>query len=239
MNSSDNIGAFFDLDGTLLPGPSLEWRFTAFLIACDALDGSAGARWLAQFARNLSRDPRAAMEGNKMHFAGLRSSLADDWEDSLTARPISFFAEAMERIAWHTTRGHLIFLVSGTIEPLARVAARRIPGCVDVYASVLEVRDAHWTGRLVSEHGREDAKEHAVRRFALGYGLNLARSYAYGNGLSDLPMLRSVGNPTVVNPDMGLRRIARRRGWQVSRWEEPLRSIPDCFAPKRSREAAR
>jgi HAD superfamily hydrolase (TIGR01490 family) len=239
VKSREKIGAFFDLDGTLLAGPSLEWRFIAFLIACDALDGGAGARWLVHLVRNAFRDPRATMGANKMHFAGLRHSLAGDWEESLTSRPIPFFAEAMERIAWHTTQGHLVFLVSGTIEPIAHAVARRIPGCVDVCASALEVRDTHWTGRLKSEHMSGDKKEQAIRRLALRYGLDLGRSYSYGNCLADLPMLRSVGNPAAVNPDAALRRIARRRGWPVCRWEEQLTSIPDPCAPKLSAGAAR
>jgi alcohol-forming fatty acyl-CoA reductase len=237
VNSSEKIGAFFDLDGTLLPGPSLEWRFMTFLIACDALDGAAGVRWLAHFARNAFHDPRAAIGANKMHFAGLRHSLTADWEESLT-RPIPFFAEAMKRIAWHTTRTHLIFLVSGTIEPVARAVARHIPGYVEVCASELEVRDTRWTGRLASEHMSGEAKERAIRRFALRYGLDLGRSYAYGNCATDVPMLRSVGNPFAVNPDAGLRRVAGRRSWPICKWEEPLAIAPGACAPKFSAGAA-
>jgi hypothetical protein len=43
----------------------------------------------------------------------------------------------------------------------------------------------------------------------------LAASYAYSDSESDLPMLRVVGHPVVVNPDPDLRRIAAEEGWEV------------------------
>ena len=44
------------------------------------------------------------------------------------------------------------------------------------------------------------------------HGIDLGVSYAYSDSASDLPMLRAVGNPVVVNPDEELTRIARERG---------------------------
>ncbi len=40
-------------------------------------------------------------------------------------------------------------------------------------------------------------------------------SYAYSDSESDLPMLRAVGHPVVVNPDAALRAIAPREGWEI------------------------
>ena len=50
-------------------------------------------------------------------------------------------------------------------------------------------------------------------------------SYAYSDSVSDLPMLRSVGNAVVVNPDAELLEIARREGWQVMRFEKLGRKL--------------
>lgn len=220
MNSSERIGAFFDLDGTLAPFPSIEWRFISFSIACQELDGAAGIRWLSQFAKNALCDSRTAIEANKVHFAGLRSSLADDWEDSLAVRPIPFFVAARERVSWHAQEGHSLFLVSGTIEPLARALARTLSNWVDVCASNLEERDGRWTGRLASEHMSGDAKARAVRRLATRYAISLDQSYGYGDSGSDAPMLACVGKPWAVNPDAALRGVARDRGWRACRWRE-------------------
>ena len=51
-----------------------------------------------------------------------------------------------------------------------------------------------------------------MRELAEREGIDLAASYAYSDSESDLPMLRAVGQPVVVNPDAELRRIAARGG---------------------------
>ena len=58
-----------------------------------------------------------------------------------------------------------------------------------------------------------------MEAFAAEHGIDLAASYAYSDSLSDLPMLRAVGHPVVVNPDPPLAEIAREEGWQTMRFE--------------------
>jgi alcohol-forming fatty acyl-CoA reductase len=228
------IAAFFDLDGTLLPSPSLEWRFIAWLAGRDAIDGGHLGHWFGHFARNFWHDPYAATFENKHYLGGLRGSLAADWERSLGPDSLSCFAFGIGRIAWHHAQGHRVFLVSGTLGPLARAAARRLPGPIEACATELETHDGRWTGRLAGEHLRGEAKARAVRRLAAGHDLDLGESYAYGNCLADLPMLEAVGHPVAVNPELGLERIACSEGgnrggtsrdWRVCKWKttEPSR----------------
>jgi len=47
---------------------------------------------------------------------------------------------------------------------------------------------------------------------------DLAGSYAYADSASDLPLLRAVGHPVAVDPDIALSRIARRSKWPVEAW---------------------
>jgi HAD superfamily hydrolase (TIGR01490 family) len=226
----EQIGAFFDFDGTLLPAPSLEWRFIAWLAARDGIDGGHLRAWLGQFARTVWHDPSAATFENKRYLGGLRESLAADWEDSLAPDSLRCFAAGVERLAWHHAQGHRAFLVSGTLGPLARAATRRLPGPIEACASELETRDGRWTGRLAGEHLRGEAKARAIRRLGARHDLDLSESYAYGNSLADLPMLEAVGHPAAVNPGAGFERIAcsedgigsrggARKDWRVYRWK--------------------
>ena len=230
MTPPEQIAAFFDLDGTLVPSPSLEWRFIAWLAARDAIDGGHLAGWLGHFACNIWHDPYAATFENKRYLSGLRESLAADWEGSLGPDSLRFFAFGAERIVWHHAQGHRVFLVSGTLGPLARTAARHLPGTIEACASELEARDGRWTGRLAGEHLRGEAKAQAIRRLAARHDLDLAECYAYGNALADLPMLEAVGHSVAVNPEIGLERIACSEGelgnrgtaprdWRVCKWK--------------------
>ena len=64
-----------------------------------------------------------------------------------------------------------------------------------------------------------EGKVAAMRRFADEHQIDLSQSWAYSDSVSDLPMLRLVGNPVAVNPDAELARIAADRGWRVLRFE--------------------
>ena len=58
-----------------------------------------------------------------------------------------------------------------------------------------------------------------MRELAEREGIDLAASYAYSDSESDLPMLRAVGHPVVVNPDAELCAASpREEGWEVCAW---------------------
>ncbi|HXZ09682.1 MAG TPA: HAD-IB family hydrolase [Paraburkholderia sp.] len=226
MTAPEKIGAFFDLDGTLLAPPSLEWRFIGYLLAHDELGTRDVARWLGHFAMKIVHDPHGATLSNKRYLAGLRESLASDWERSLPADGLQFYPAAIERMVWHWMQGHRVVLVSGTLDFLARAIAQRLPGRVEICATQLEASDGRWTGRLADEHMSGEAKARAVRALAARFGLSLWDCYAYGNSMSDLPMLDAVGRRVAVNPPARLACIACSEGWPVCDWREPAAAVP-------------
>jgi len=61
----------------------------------------------------------------------------------------------------------------------------------------------------------EAEKVAAIERLCRKYGADLSQSKAYSDSFSDAPMLESVGNPVVVNPDRRLKRVAAKRGWPI------------------------
>lgn len=62
-------------------------------------------------------------------------------------------------------------------------------------------------------HGQ--AKADAIVALAEVQDIDLDESYAYGDSLNDLPMMRSVGHPCPINPDLRLRRHAQEVGWPI------------------------
>jgi phosphoserine phosphatase len=250
VSSRQTIAAFFDLDGTLLPAPSLEWRFVRYLLSHRRLGASNIARWLLHVDSSFLRGPRQAIEQNKFYLAGLSLSLVGDWGDSIAfdcsnPKPgFEIFREGLNRIAWHQSRDHKVFLVSGTLAPLARVVAAVLPGRVEAAATELKMlgqahsteqplangtddsvrvfpvneTSAIWTGELAGAHMVGKAKLRALHSLAAQHHLNLGSSYAYGNSIADCAMLESVGHPEVINPSRSMAFVAHERGWPVSRW---------------------
>jgi alcohol-forming fatty acyl-CoA reductase len=244
-------GAFFDLDGTLLPAPSLEWRFIGYLLTRDEITTAQAVAWLAEFGANFWRDLRGATAGNKRYLAGTSEGLVHDWEKLLApaffgGTFLPFFEEALQRIAWHHARGARLFLVSGTLAPLARVVARSIaayvPAEIEAAATELEVAadSSHvWSGRIAGQHMSGEAKLRAVKRLAARHGLDLSRSYAYGDSAGDVRMLEAVGNAFAVNPTWRLARRARKRGWQTCIWKTTLGEISHAAGRQVESKAAR
>jgi phosphoserine phosphatase len=79
--------------------------------------------------------------------------------------------------------------------------------------------DGAFTGRFDGPFVYGPGKVEAMEAFAAGHDIDLGDSYAYSDSMSDLPMLRAVGHPVVVNPGPALAEIAKAEGWQTMRFE--------------------
>ena len=227
MSDGRSVGAFFDLDGTLLPAPSLERRFIGYLLRRRVLRVASLVGWFVDVLENAPIGTPFA-EADRSYLAGLSASLADEWLADRRA-PLPFFTEGRRALEQHAALGHRVFIISGTLAPLARAVARQLPGEPEVCATELKTRESTarydssaplWTGRLAGEWLNGAAKARAVHSLGARCELDLSRSFAYGDSGGDIAMLAAVGNPRAVNPVFSLRRIARARGWSVERWNQ-------------------
>lgn len=235
------VAAFFDIDGTLLPPPSLERQFQRFLRWRGELSISQQFRSLARFFALAWRDPLAATHGNKLHYAGVRLTTMQAWLSFLRRHPLPFYSQALDRLEWHAGQGHRIVLVSGTVRPLAGYVAESLSSVlsarsassagIDVLATDLDEVDGRFTGRPAGPAMCGAKKAGAIETLAAAQHLDLAESFAYGNSILDRRMLASVGHPAAVNPSFLLERLARRRGWAILRWSHTARAYrkrPAC-----------
>ena len=138
--------------------------------------------------------------------------LADElWQEVL--RP-ALRTEAAAIIDSSRAAGLRQVLVTGAFD-LAVAPLVRALGFDDCAANRLDMIGGKATGRLVPPVMAGAAKAEWIRAYAEREGLSLGSCYAYADSMSDLPMLSIVGRPTPVNPDRGLRRVAREQGWPV------------------------
>lgn len=130
------------------------------------------------------------------------------------------YAEALELIAWHRAAGRHVVLVSASGEEMVNPIAELV-GADDVIATRMAVANGRYTGEI-EFYGAGEQKAVAVRKMAADHGYDLTRSYAYSDSISDLPLLSTVGYPTVVNPDRALRRAAIERAWPLMVFRSPV-----------------
>jgi len=212
------VAAFFDLDGTLLPKPSLERRFLVALHQARVIPTKNYIAWLAQAAGLAPQGLETILHGNKMYLRGV----------AVSATFPPSFPEAIDQAAWHASIGHALVLVSGTLLPLAhrvavtlsmRLAAHGVSVRVGVCATRLEEFDGRWTGRILGDAMFGVAKARAVQSIAAAERFDLRRCYAYGDSSADRWMLNVVGRPAAVNPSPDLQRTASLNDWPVLRWK--------------------
>ena len=221
--------AFFDVDGTLLPYPSLERRFFRELRYRRKIPVANYLRWAARLF-HLGAEGSLSIQSNKMYLQGVCPGALCELDPARARRWMpAFFPAAIQRIFWHSRRGDTIVLVTGTLSPLAELVQlalgqellrRGVEPRMAVIATKLEVRDHHWTGRVAGlpMFGKEKAR--SVAHFASSRGIALEACSAYGDHLLDRWMLAAVAHPFAVNPSPGLRRIATRHYWNVLIWND-------------------
>ena len=125
--------------------------------------------------------------------------------------------EAQSCVAQHVSDGHVVVLVTGSIDFLVTPLADDL-GAAHVLAPTLLERDGLFTGALDGPPVGGEEKAHRIREFAQQHNIDLALSYAYGDSIADLPMLEAVGHPVVINPDRRLALIAQKRNWKTHCW---------------------
>lgn len=124
--------------------------------------------------------------------------------------------EAVRRIREHKEAGHTTILITGVIRPLTRP----FEGLFDhiIAADLATDADGVCTGFLTGPPMVGDSRAAWLTHYAGLHGMDLGASFAYADSHVDLPMLRTVGNPVAVSPDVGLMRAARASGWSIIDW---------------------
>ncbi|MBO0676081.1 HAD-IB family hydrolase [Mycolicibacterium sp. S2-37] len=214
------VGAFFDLDGTLVDG------FTATAHAGDRIrrrQAGIGEVLGVMEASIRYRFGRMQFERLVVRAAGyLRGeSLAELDElgerlfvDRVAAR---VYPHMRDIVAAHQQRGHTVVLSSSALTIHAEPVARFL-GIDEVLCNHFAVgADGRLTGDVVRPVIWGPQKASTVERYCAGHGVDLAASWFYADGDEDAALMALVGHPRPVNPRAGLAATAARHDWPVLR----------------------
>jgi HAD superfamily hydrolase (TIGR01490 family) len=129
------------------------------------------------------------------------------------------YPQMLEVAHAHQDAGRPVYICTAASQEMAEMLAH-VLSFDGALGARSEVVDGRYTGRSAGPFTYREGKSVAMRELAAAEGIDLAASYAYSDSESDLPMLRTVGHPVVVNPDAELRRVAREEGWEIMRFEQ-------------------
>ncbi len=219
--SSDHVtAAFFDVDNTVIRGTSsfhlaLALRRAGFVRSRDLLIFAYHqSRYLAsgENARRIQRIRTRALSLIAGHSVAEVTAVGDEvWEQVLSLR---IYDGTRRLIDDHLAAGHQVWFVSATPAEIGELIASRL-GVTGALCTVAKHENGFYTGELVGPLMHGPNKAAAVRALAAAEGIDLERSYAYGDSLNDVTMMEAVGHPCPINPDGRLRRHAQDVGWPI------------------------
>ena len=212
------VGAFFDLDGTLVAG------FTGVILTRERIrnrDMGVGetismvaAALNHQFGRiefeALINKATDVLRGRPL--ADLEEAGTKLFQEKIEKR---IYPEMRELVQAHRDRGHTVVLSSSAltiqVDPVAQFL-----GIPNTLSNMFETDDdGVLTGKVVKPIIWGPGKARAVLKFATERGIDLADSYFYADGDEDIALMELVGNPRPTNPGDKMAETARKRGWPI------------------------
>ncbi len=210
----------FDVDGTLLPGTSMERMAVRKLYGAGIITGSMLIRFLLSGLRDLAVGGVPGLLRNKRYFRGIREEDLAGFCETMVRRSVvpRIPSEARGEMEGLRREGFRILLLSGAPEFMLHPLALAV-GADAAMGTVLETEDGRFTGKVAGEHLYGSEKTAILKQKADELKLDFEKSVVYANDSTDAEHMRLFGTAVAVNPRAGLRREAGRRGWRVVRWD--------------------
>lgn len=205
-----NIGAFFDIDGTLYRNSLMIEHFKK-LVKYEVIDPKV---WHLQV-----KDTYKEWRKRIGDYEDYMMKLVDVYEESLKGKnknDLEFISNQVirlngdivykytrDRIFWHKEQGHKVFFISGSPDFLVEKMAAKYEATD--YKGSIYVTDEKgvFTGEVLPMWD-SISKNNAISAFVEEYNIDLSQSFAYGDTNGDFSMLSKVGNPVAINPTLEL-----------------------------------
>ena len=133
------------------------------------------------------------------------------------ARVAHVFKEAQYTIRWHRDQGHILVLLSSSLDPVVNGFARHL-GISHCRGTEIASADGMLTGMISGVDPWGSGKVAIAAAICQIHSVSPMSCYAYADHWSDLPLLQFVGHPMAINPDRNFKNTAARAGIPVAIW---------------------
>lgn len=201
-----NIGAFFDIDGTLYREGLIAEVFKK-LVKYEIIKPE---KWYNDVRPVYQKwDKR---QGNYDNYLLKMADIYIEAIKGLHKSQIEFIAKKVvdqkgdrvytytrDRIKWHKSQGHKVITISGSpVELVKEMAIKH--GFEDYKGAIYLMNDKEiYTGEVAAMWDSR-SKHQAIYDFVDKYDIDLNMSYAYGDTSGDFSMFELVKHPVCVNP---------------------------------------
>lgn len=220
------IAAFFDLDKTIIATSSASAFsrpfFAGGLISKRSVLGSAYAHFMyVMGGANADQTERLRQQLSRLVTGWPVEQVSAIVSETLHQNIDPYvYAEALELIRQHQEAGHDVVIVSASGAEVVFPIAEML-NVSHAIATRMEIVDGRYTGQI-DFYAYGENKAIAIKELAEARQYDLARSFAYSDSITDVPMLEAVGNPVTVNADRTFRKLAEERGWDTMIFHRPV-----------------
>ncbi|AHG20888.1 hypothetical protein Z042_15720 [Chania multitudinisentens RB-25] len=215
--------AFYDVDDTLINIKSM-FDFFQFWASENGLI-SQQEQFDSQFSV-LARKMSSREELNRAYYRFFKGvpllkieQCAERWFKNSFSNTEIFISYTLKSILAHRVLGHNIVLVSGSMTPLLKPIAQLL-GITDILCTKLATdQSGVVTGEILETQTIGEGKAIVIRQYALENDINLSACFAYGDDVSDIPMLACVGHPICIGEGTALSHYASNNNWPIVRVE--------------------
>jgi HAD superfamily hydrolase (TIGR01490 family) len=210
-----NVGAFFDIDGTLHRNSLLIEHFKK-LVRYEVIDPRSwhySVKYTYDQWRKRERDYEDYMlELVEIYINALKGHRKEDLE-FISSQVIKLNGEIVykytrNRILWHKEQGHKVFFISGS--PVFLVSKMAAMYAADDYRGAKYLTDEQglFNGEVIPMWDSV-SKNKAMDQIVEDFNIDLQTSYAYGDTRGDSSMLKKVAFPVAINPTRELVEILK------------------------------
>lgn len=242
MSIKQQRAAFFDVDNTLVRGSTIYFLgrgmyqrgfFTKADISRFVLANLRFRLTGTEKQDEINRFQKSAQDFIGGHNVSEIKSVAQEIYDEYVSPAL--WEGTIEIAQRHLNDGVEVWLVTAAPEDMATLIAERL-GFTGAIGSKAAIKDGCYTGEMNGPllHGREKAT--AIKDLAREHGFDLESCFGYSDSHNDLPLLLTVGNPSVINPDAILRIRALKEKWPIHDFRR-MRFVNRLLGPLVSRAA--
>ena len=208
--------AIFDLDNTLIANDS-DFLWGDFLVKKGYVDGEQFAAKNAQFYEDYK-------SGNLDIFAYQRFALEplskqsmqtlDEWHADFMQTVIEpiVLPKALALVEKHKQQGDRVLIITATNTFITRPIGKRY-GIDELLGTEGEIVDGRYTGEVAGTPTFQEGKVVRLNEWLKEQNETLEGSYFYSDSHNDLPLLKLVDHPVVVDADETLLTYAKEHNW--------------------------
>ncbi len=220
-----HIGAFFDLDRTLIKGFSAKEFFQRRLFSGkmtrkEIIAQFSGMMVYAMGNRNFAGLAAIGAQG----VTGVAEEVFMEVGEEVYLKHLAqeIYPESRALVDAHLAMGHTVAIISAATPYQVNPIARDL-GIDHIMCTRMEVKNGKFTGAIIEPACWGEGKAKAAIDLADKFKLDLSKSHFYTDSAEDLPLLEIVGHPHPINPDEELSKLSYENDWDIVRFNDDSR----------------